>query len=167
MSHIFGSLRRLFYVFNTGESLDQVLKQSVEQSQTHGEHCIPCFCKAEKKAREERYGLFGILIHLGEMYVLLRYGIALGVCIQLLSLSLQVLSFVYTVQAVHTALLNWLSLMVVYQATTLGTPAPKTHADGLIFGCLCLLWSFTEEFSWTTRPFKLSSQLQMSNKSVR
>lgn len=37
------------------------------------------------------------------------------------------------VQAVHTVLLNRLSLMMVYKAIALGTPVPKTHADGLIF----------------------------------
>lgn len=53
MSHISGSLRRIFYVFNTGESLDQVLKQSVEQSQTPREHPTACSCKADKSKRRK------------------------------------------------------------------------------------------------------------------
>jgi len=51
MCCIFGRLRKLFYVFNTGESLDQVLKQSVDQ--TPRTHSIPCCCKADKSKRRK------------------------------------------------------------------------------------------------------------------
>lgn len=53
MCVIFWKPQRLFHVFNSGESLDQVLKQSVEQSQTPEEHPMPCSCKAHRSKRRK------------------------------------------------------------------------------------------------------------------